>query len=193
VNTLVRTRRGFAGDNTDGAGFVAALAERRRRPRGARVLMIGAGGSARSVADALVRAGAARLVVANRTPARAEALADTLRSRRAVATGLDVLDDRAALGAFDLIVNCTTTGLAGAGLPPIAFAATRRDVLCCDLVYGKDTPFLRRARTAGRRTMDGAGMLLHQGVLACELWTGRRAPIAVMRRALARASRQPRS
>jgi shikimate dehydrogenase len=98
--------------------------------------------------------------------------------------------DRAELGRFHLIVNCTSTGLGTGRLPALPFAATRRDVLCCDLAYGRALPpFLARARAARRRTMDGLGMLLHQGALAFELWTGRKAPISVMRGALARASR----
>jgi len=189
VNTIVRTRRGLAGDNTDGAGFVAALADARREARGARVLLIGAGGSARGVAHALVRAGCSHVHVANRTHARATTLVRELKSRRAEASGLDVLRDRAALATFDIIVNCTSTGLKNTA-PPLIFAATRRDALCCDLLYGKNpAPFLKRARTAGRRTMDGSGMLLHQGALAFELWTRQAAPVAVMRRALQRALR----
>jgi shikimate dehydrogenase len=188
VNTVVRTRRGLAGDNTDGAGFLAALAEAGQDPRGMEVLVIGAGGSARAVVHALTRAGSARIVVANRTPARARALIAALGKRRAAAAGLELFRDRRALGRFALIVNCTPIGLGRGAFPALPFAATRPDVLCCDLVYGaRPSPFLRRARAAGRQTMDGTPMLLHQGALAFELWTRRRAPLAVMRRALARA------
>jgi shikimate dehydrogenase len=192
VNTVIRTPAGLAGDNTDGDGFLAALAEARQRVRGVEVLLVGAGGSARGVAHALVRAGAARIVVANRTPARARALARALGARRASAAGLDLLADRRAVAGFDLIVNCTSGGLvakAGGGardaLAALPVSATRPDVLCCDLLYGRTlSPFLRRARAAARRTLDGRGMLLHQGALAFELWTGRPAPLGVMRRAL---------
>jgi shikimate dehydrogenase len=188
VNTILRTRRGLVGDNTDGPGFLAALAAAHRPARGRDVLLIGAGGSARAIAHALVDAGCSHLVVANRTPRRATALVATLRHRRAHATGLDVLQASDALATFDLIVNCTSTGLTGTAPPPVRFAATRPDVLCCDLAYGPvPSRFLRRARLAGRRTMNGTGMLLYQGALAFELWTGRPAPLAVMRRALIRA------
>ncbi len=192
ANTLIRTPRGWVGDNTDGAGLLAALAERRFDPRGRTVLLIGAGGSARSVAHAFARAGVARLIVANRTAARAVELAATLRHRRTIAAGLEVLASRAVLRDVDLIVNSTSTSLGGDALPAIDFAATARTTLCCDLMYGaQPSCFLAQASTAGRRTMDGTGMLLHQGALAFTLWTGAAAPLAAMRRALARSMRRP--
>jgi shikimate dehydrogenase len=186
ANTLIRTARGFVGDNTDGAGLLAALAELRFDARGRSVLLIGAGGSARSVAHAFARAGARRLIVANRTRARAEELVASLRHRQALATDLAVLADPDVLSGLDLIINCTSTGLGRGTLPPLRFAHTRRQVLCCDLMYGKPSRFLVAARAAGRRVIDGGGMLLHQGALAFTLWTGKPAPLAVMRRALAR-------
>jgi shikimate dehydrogenase len=186
VNTVVRTARGgLVGDNTDGAGFVAALREARKSPRGA-ALLIGAGGSARGIAQALLASGCRRIVIANRTRARADALVATLDDRRAEAAGLDVLTTRDELARFDVIVNATAATLGAARLPALRFAATKRDALCCDLMYGKPSPFLGAAARARRRTMDGLPMLLHQGALAFTIWTGRRAPVAVMRRALNR-------
>jgi shikimate dehydrogenase len=187
VNTLLRGRRGWIGDNTDGAGLLAALAEHRFAPRGKNVLLIGAGGSARSVAHAFARAGTGLLIVANRTPARAADLVATLRRRNTYAADLRVLANPDVLAGVDLIVNSTSTTLGGDALPAIDFAATSPAVLCCDLMYGK-TPsrFSARARAGRRRGIDGSGMLLHQGALAFTLWTGKPAPVAVMRRALAR-------
>jgi shikimate dehydrogenase len=184
ANTLIRAEHGFAGDNTDGAGLLAALAERRFAPRGRHVLVIGAGGSARSVAFAFVRAGVASLTIANRTSGRAEELVHALRDRRASATDLDAVRDPETLEPLDLIVNCTSTALGGGALPAIRFASTKPRLLCCDLMYGKPSRFLAQAKAAERATMDGSGMLLHQGALAFTLWTGKRAPLAAMRRAL---------
>jgi shikimate dehydrogenase len=187
ANTLIRSAQGWVGDNTDGAGLLAALAEQRFRPRGKNVLLIGAGGSARSVAHAFAGAGTALLIVANRTPKRAADLVAALRRRDAYAADLRVLGNPDVLAGLDLIVNATSTTLGGDALPPIDFAATAPTLLCCDLMYGKKpSRFLAQARRAGRRTMDGSGMLLHQGALAFTLWTGKKAPVAVMRRALAR-------
>jgi shikimate dehydrogenase len=185
ANTLIRTAKGWIGDNTDGAGLLAALAERRFDPRGKNVLLIGAGGSARSVAHAFARAGTQVLIVANRTPARAAALVATLRRRDAHAGDLGVLANAEVLAGLDLIINSTSTTLGGAALPAIRFAATSPTLLCCDLMYGpKPSRFLSQARAAHRHTMDGSGMLLHQGALAFTLWTGKPAPLAAMRRAL---------
>jgi len=186
ANTLIRTAKGWVGDNTDGAGLLASLAEHGFEPRGRNVLLIGAGGSARSVAHAFARAGTRLLIIANRTPKRAVDLVATLRRRDAYAADLRVLANPEVLGRLDLLVNCTSTSLGADALPAIRFADTRRDVLCCDLMYGKTSRFLAQARRAGRPTLDGLGMLLHQGALAFTLWTGRRGPVDVMRRALAR-------
>ena len=187
VNTILfRRDGGLVGDNTDGDGFVRALGGRTRL-RGARAVVIGAGGSARAVATALARAGCAALTIANRTAARAERLADVVRRVRALETRLVPLAALAAdavLGDADLVVNATPLGLAGARLR-VRYAATPPGCTFVDLVYARrPTPFLAGAARAGRPTLDGGPMLLHQGALAFEAWTGHRAPRAAMARAL---------
>jgi shikimate dehydrogenase len=183
VNTVRLRGSRLVGDNTDGRGFVASLAGRVRVAT-APVLMIGAGGSARAVASALLDAGCPGLTIANRTPARAERLAAELAvdSKRVVPVALK---DAARHMTPDIamIVNTTSAGLAGDRLPLDA-RRTAAHCLFVDLVYGRRTPFLSAARRAGRRTMDGGPMLLHQGALAFALWTGRRAPLGAMARAL---------
>jgi len=186
VNTIVFRRDGrLIGDNTDGAGFLRALAG--VRLRGARVVLIGAGGSARAVATALGRAGCATLTIANRTPARAERLATLVRSGSPVETAvvpLSALAARDVLAGVRLVVNATPLGLAGPRLR-VRHATTPPECLFVDLVYARrPTPFLAAAARAGRATLDGSLMLLHQGALAFEAWTGRPAPRAAMARAL---------
>ena len=189
ANTLVFRDGGrhVIGDNTDGRGFVEAVRDRVRL-RGATAVLVGAGGSARAVGTALVAAGVGRLVIANRTQARATALADRL-----VAQGMPLpatlplaaLADGTALEGAALVVNTTPLGLAGGGLR-MRFAASPRRCLFVDLVYAaRPTPFVAEATRAGRAALDGSTMLLHQGALAFEAWTGRRAPRAAMARALA--------
>jgi shikimate dehydrogenase len=187
VNTIVFRRDGrLLGDNTDGEGFVRGLGGRARL-RGARVVLIGAGGSARAVATALARAGCAALTIANRTAARAERLADVIGRIRGLEprlVSLAALAGDAVLGDADLVVNATPLGLAGARLR-VRYAAAPRACTFVDLVYARrPTPFLAGATRAGRPTLDGGPMLLHQGALAFEAWTGHRAPRAAMARAL---------
>src|SRR5579885_1485279 len=176
VNTIVARGRRLVGDNTDARGFLRAL-RGRVRLRGARAVVIGAGGAARAVGAALVAGGARAVVVANRTVARPEARAAPLAA----------LAGRTLLADATLVVNTTSAGLAGGGLG-LRPTTSPPGCLFVDLVYGtRPTPFLAAAARAGRPIADGTRMLLHQGALAFEAWTGRRAPLGAMARALARA------
>jgi shikimate dehydrogenase len=184
VNTVSFRRGEITGDNTDGRGFLAALATRVCIPR-APVLLLGAGGSARAVATALVDAGCPRLTIANRTLARAERLARELprgRGRVEVIALGDV--PRSLTAETAVVVNATSTGL---GAERIRLDASRSAPACVfvDLVYApRRTPFLAAAHRAGRATLDGGLMLLHQGALAFTTWTGRSAPVRAMAAAL---------
>jgi shikimate dehydrogenase len=137
------------------------------------------------VGSALAGAGCARITIANRTPARGEALAARLRGLGAAADAVPLAALRGSLLAdAALVVNSTPAGLEGGGFP-VRYAAAPRSCLFVDLVYGRTaTPFLAGAARAGRPTLDGGPMLLFQGALAFEAWTGRRAPRAAMAQAL---------
>lgn len=154
------------GDNTDGTGLVRDLAgnlgiELERRS----ILLMGAGGAAQGVAGALLEAGARRLVIANRTLAKARALA--ARFKGASASGYEAL----AGERFDLIVNATSAGLAG-DAPPLPGGVLHGGSVAYDMVYGRDTPFLAAARAAGARACDGLGMLVEQAAESFFLWRG---------------------
>jgi len=181
VNTLGFAGGRIAGDNTDARGFGRALAGRIRLA-GARAVLIGAGGSARAVGFSLAAARCTEIVIANRTPARAEALAAWLRDDPAApavhTVPLDALRTGAALAGARLVVNTTSVGLAQRALA-VRVAASPLRCLFVDLVYAR-TPFLAAAARSGRPILDGAAMLLHQGALAFEWWTGRRAPLGAM-------------
>ncbi len=191
VNTLTRRDGGWHGDNTDGIGLVRDLTGRHRLDlRGRRTLLLGAGGGARGVAPALLDAGIADLFVANRTPARADALADMLGAPGRVHPRY--FEDLGALGEFDLIVNATsaTRGNAGAGAPagttampdapggaafphlPMSLAGPRTAAV--DLSYGEAAVgFLAWARAAGvRDALDGLGMLVEQAAESFRIWHG---------------------
>lgn len=197
VNTVVNEDGRLVGYNTDGAGFVRSLREEAAfAPDGRRVLLLGAGGAAKAIAVGLALAGAGEIVIANRTLAKAEAIANVVQSAastRARALGVaqwPAPDDaalRAAAAEAELIVNATSLGMhAGAGEPPIIPAAWLQPDHCvCDIVYTPpETPLLAAAKAAGARALPGIGMLIHQGAIAFEHFTGQPAPVAVMRAAL---------
>jgi len=166
VNTLLLDRERPFGDNTDGVGLVRDLAVNLgRRLAGAQVLLLGAGGAAQGVLGPIAEAGAAAIVVANRTPARAQALA--ARVPGVVACGFDALEGR----AFDLVVNATSAGLSGE-LPRLPQGLFRPGALAYDMVYSRDTEFLAMARTAGAATSDGLGMLVEQAAESFLVWRG---------------------
>ncbi|HET8654708.1 MAG TPA: shikimate dehydrogenase [Longimicrobiaceae bacterium] len=171
------------GDNTDVAGAGAALrALLGRAPEGARVLLVGAGGSARAVAAALSRERVGDVVVLNRTATRAEALrADFPELRVSVARDATEL----AGERFDLAVNATSVGLRPGDALPLTLDSGPRVGAALDLVYTPDeTPWVRTLRASGIPAADGIEMLLHQGAAAFERWWGRPAPLDVMRAAL---------
>ncbi len=183
VNTIVFRQDHLIGDNTDGRGFVRSL-RGAVRLRGARAVVLGAGGAARAVAVALLAAGVRELRLANRTRKRAERLAASLRSPRVTIVPLVAVGRGDALTDADLVINATPIGLRGGRLQ-VRYARAPRTCLFVDLAYARrPTPFLAAATRAKRRTLDGRGMLLHQGALAFEAWTGRHAPLAAMARAL---------
>jgi shikimate dehydrogenase len=193
VNCVANRPAGLYGDNTDARGLERDLESLGLELKRASALVIGAGGAAASAVVACLRRGAVEVVIANRTRPRADALARRLRARvpgalggaALVARGLDALGDAALLGGAAVVINATPMGLTQAGFVRIDYAATPRGCFFYDLIYaGGPTAFLRPAIALGRRTADGAGMLVNQGELAFELFNGVAPPPGVMRRAL---------
>jgi shikimate dehydrogenase len=165
VNTLLFAADVY-GDNTDGVGLVRDLTGNLGFDlKGRNVLLMGAGGAAQGVAGALIEAGIARLVIANRTAAKAVSLAARYPGARG--TDYGALEGE----SFDLAVNATSAGLAGQS-PELPRGVLRRHLLAYDMVYGKDTPFLAAARAAGARACDGTGMLVEQAAESFFVWRG---------------------
>ncbi len=166
-------------ENTDAPGLIAALGF---SPAGMRAQVLGAGGSARAVVWALLHAGAAEVSVWNRTPERARRLAEALGAR-----AVQVPEPA------DLLVNCTSVGLGlersaseDRGLNQLGLTGdqTGEYSYVADLVYRSgSTPLLAAADARGAHTIDGLEILVAQGALSLELWTGRRPSLEVMRRA----------
>lgn len=189
VNTLGREETGWLGHATDGAGFRGWIAESGMRVEGRRVLLLGAGGAARSVALEVAALGASTLTVVSRNGGRAQALIARLRlgDARAMALAGRPLDDtRAARGAegFDLLVRALSTEEVGAS-ETAWWSALAPGAPVLDLNYGERAGATReRAQRGGRRFEDGLGLLVHQGAASFEFWTGAAAPFGPMREAL---------
>lgn len=172
VNTLWLDDEGVVGDNTDGAGLLRDLA-RHGHLNGGRVLLLGAGGAARGVLGPLLAAGPARLVVANRTVKRAEALVALCPPP--VGTVVQGVGLEGIEGPFDWVINATSTSLAGTALP-LPDNCFAPGAIAYDMMYGQEeTLFLAQARQYGvALRLDGLGMLVEQAAEAFFLWRGKR-------------------
>ncbi|MCY3992382.1 MAG: shikimate dehydrogenase [Caldilineaceae bacterium] len=190
VNTIVVEKDGqLTGDNTDGAGFIADLQAHSVEPEGKRALVIGAGGSSRAVVYGLADAGVESVKILNRTVTKAVDLAATMQSYfpEISINGASFPDDvTASSQGADLIVNCTSLGMEPRieGLPWEENVEFREDQIVYDLVYNPAmTRLLQLASTDGATAIGGLGMLVYQGAIAWEKWTGETAPVAVMQQA----------
>jgi shikimate dehydrogenase len=170
VNTLSFHEGAISGDNTDGAGLVRDLKANLGFDLAARrILLLGAGGAARGVILPLLEERPTTLIIANRTAAKAKELAAAFGI---AGGGFEALADQ----AFDVVINATSAGLSDAVLPVPTFAFSS-GCLAYDMVYGRETPFMKQARDAGCRVADGLGMLVEQAAEAFYTWRGVR-PIA---------------
>lgn len=171
------------GDNTDVEGFARALETFiGKPPEGQRVLVLGAGGSARACLVALIDGGVREVHLLNRTRDRARAVARRIGGER-----VRVLDERMDVAgqAYDLVVNTTRLGLNEGDPLPLELDLLERAGAVVDLIYGAgSTPFVEKARERGIRASDGSEMLLQQGAVAFERWWGKKPSLDVMRAAL---------
>jgi shikimate dehydrogenase len=177
-NTLRFDEDGLYGDNTDGVGLLADIRDNAGvDPAGLDLLLVGAGGAAAGVLGPLIEAGPRRIVIANRTPDKAVALAashQALARERGVALTGGALDT--CSGAFDIVVNATASSLSGQGVP-VPAGALKTGALAYDMMYGPAAqPFLQWAREHGAAARDGLGMLVEQAAEAFLVWRGVRPP-----------------
>ena len=193
VNTIRFDPDGtMTGFNTDASGFLADLrAAFGLMPMGQQILVVGCGGAGRAIAIACALGGCDRLALANRTAAKAEALAreiaalSTPAGERTEALPADPDAWVAAARTADLVVQCTPSGLAEGDEPVLPAEAFRRGQFLYDLVYTHpETPTMRAARAGGAWAVNGLGMLVHQGAASFRIWTGREANLSAMRMAV---------
>jgi shikimate dehydrogenase len=169
ANTLKFDGSAILGDNTDGVGLVADIVRNAGVAiRGARVLLLGAGGAARGVMLPLLNEQPAELVIANRTLSKATELA----TRFAAQGNVRAADFAAVQGRFNIIVNATSASLAS-DVPPIPPTVFGANALAYDMMYGKDpTVFMRFAAQHGAAVRDGLGMLVEQAAESFYVWRG---------------------
>ncbi|MDD4308328.1 MAG: shikimate dehydrogenase [Thermoplasmata archaeon] len=187
VNTVTLSGNKLVGHNTDGAGCVMALKSAGVPIKGRNAVVLGAGGAAKAIAVALALEHAGKIFILNRTPSAADKIAATVSKvsgSRIETSGLERMEE--ALAEADILINATPIGMSGisprTAVPKDLF---RRNMNVFDIVYEPmETQHLRDARMAGARTIPGVEMLLHQGAVQFKLFTGRDAPLEVMRAAL---------
>lgn len=187
ANTLLLQKNKIYGFNTDGDGYLLSLKkEKRFNPKGKQALILGAGGAARAILAALAESKIKRIYLTNRNPEKAEALVKEFSKKFKETQFLAVKWEGEAFTTLvpqiQLLVQSTSLGLKGEKIP-FPWTLLNKKCLVSDLIY-LPTPFLKEAKKRGFSTLSGLGMLLYQGVLAFEIWTGRKAPVLTMKKAL---------
>ena len=188
VNTVVNRDGALWGENTDGKGYLTALAEAGVTPRDKTVMLLGAGGAARAIAVECALAGAEKVYIVNGNEARGRELVRLLRERtRAQAEYVPWQGPVEIPADVDILSNATSVGLYPhvSEKPEVDYDTLRPELTVTDVVFNDpNTLFLREAERRGARTVNGLGMLVHQGALNFTLWTGVKPPLEVMIRTL---------
>jgi len=189
ANTIVKRGELLIGHNTDVEGFRRALTDDLGfAAQGKQAVVLGAGGGARAVVAALAKERAGRILVLNRTPERGAKLVAELGPHLGVPLEAAALgsDARRLIAGCDLIINCTSVGLAGSateGDQPLPSGLLPSGAAVADIIANPvSTPWLMAAERDGHPVLGGLSMLVHQGALSFSLWTGVIAPLGIMMR-----------
>ena len=177
VNTVAFGRR-IMGYNTDGIGALMALENSGILLKGKKVVIIGAGGAAKAIAYTLAKS-QADISIINRSPDRAQELASRIGG---LGYGFDSLD--LLVPESDVVINATSVGMRKEDPKLIDGRLLHRGHIVFDIVYNRQTELLKDAAKAGAIAIDGVMMLVYQGAKALEIWTGQRAPVDIMERAV---------
>jgi shikimate dehydrogenase len=191
VNTVVRAGNKLVGENTDGKGFMQALTQDAKvDPKGKKVLVLGAGGAARSITVELALAGAQKITIVNRSAERGKVLTELINTKTPAKASFIAWNGTYSIPEdTDILVNATSIGLAPLSCekPDVDYGSILPGMLVCDVIPAPMTPFLKEAQKRGAKTLDGLGMLVYQGAIGFKLWTGLEAPVEAMYRALSKA------
>ena len=188
VNTVKNENGELTGYNTDAEGFLRSLIEEGVELEGKKALMLGAGGAARAVGYALLKGGVSFLYIVNRNFQRAREVGELLGKRGNVLVfPLKESTVETLLKEVDLIVNTTSVGMKPEDPHLFDYSKTPEGITVVDIIYNPpETPLLKAAKERGCKTVNGLGMLVHQGAVAFEIWTGKTAPVETMREVLER-------
>lgn len=186
VNTVLNDAQ-FVGYNTDGLGALNALKAYGGDPHGKKVVILGAGGASRSISFTMAQE-ARELTILNRTPGKAEMLANRISATvRKDVRWRELCHDALAeeLKDANILINATSVGMhPNDSDTPVDKSLLRRDLIVFDLVYNPlETRLLREAESVGVRVIDGLAMLVYQGAASFEIWTGIQAPVGIMMKA----------
>jgi shikimate dehydrogenase len=168
INTIVVKNNKLYGYNTDYLGFIQDLNAKKVNLNSKSVLVVGTGGAARAVVYALKNNKVKNIYIINRTLAKAEDLAKTFRVK-----SIGMHNVSQVLPQIDLLVNCSSCGMKQDDVLPFAADIVKEGLIVYDLIYNKETPFVKFAKSKNLKILTGEGMLIQQGAVAFEIWTGK--------------------
>lgn len=184
VNTIVIKNGHCIGHNTDGQGFIRSLTAKNIEIKGKKAVLMGAGGAARAVVCGLIEHGIEEIIVGTRSADKAQEFVELFpKGSKIAGCNWETEAFIHALQGCDILINCTPIGMSSNEETklPIDWQYIKSDAAVCDLIYNPPlTKFLAQAQERGHVILNGTGMLIEQGALAFELWTGEKAPREIM-------------
>lgn len=189
INTVTLKDGVMKGYNTDGLGMVKSIEDAGISLDGKTVTVLGAGGAARAICVECALAGAKKIYIINRTASKGEELAQVINTKTNAEAEFIPWTAGVIIPECDIIVNATNIGMApDINKPDIDYGTIKEGMTAVDVVFNPImTGFLKEAENRGAKVLDGLGMLVNQGAIGFELWTGEKADAAVMKAALAEA------
>lgn len=183
VNTIVNKDGVLTGYNTDGSGFIKDIKTKGFEPKQKTALLLGAGGAGRSIALSLAWAGIEKIFITDADESRAALLADSTPQAEFVS----MTNWKEKIHNSDILINATPVGMHKGDSALVEKNLLRRDIFIYDIIYNRKTELVKSGEAISAKSFNGLGMLLNQGALAFELWTGKKPHINTMRKALVKA------